>query len=269
MSFIGDFLGNTIGGITGAKQAGQAAERAGQTQAAAAEKGIEEQRRQFDALVELMAPYVTAGTGAISQQQALVGLQGAEAQRQAISGFEQSPLFQSMTQQGENAILQSASATGGLRGGNVQAALSQFRPQALNALIEQQYGRLGGLATMGQAGAAGQASSGMQSASNIGNLLANQGAALAGGIMGQGNVARQTFGDVLQIGKAAAQFSDRRLKKNIKQIGTRPDGLNVYEFDYIWGGGRQTGLMAQEVQSIYPGAVSESSGFLLVDYSKV
>lgn len=282
MSFIGDFLGDTIGGITGAKQAGEAAERAGQTQAAAAEKGIEEQRRQFDALVELMAPYVTAGTGAMGQQQALIGLQGAEAQQQAISGFEQSPLFQSLTQQGENAILQNAAATGGLRGGNVQAALAQFRPQALNALIEQQYGRLGGLSTMGQASAAGQASSGMQSASNIGNLLANQGAALAGGIMGQGGIARQTFGDVLNIAKTAAQmagagggggggnmFSDRRLKKNIKQISTRPDGLNVYEFDYIWGGGRQIGLMAQEVQTIYPGAVSESGGYLMVDYSKV
>jgi hypothetical protein len=45
--------------------------------------------------------------------------------------------------------------------------------------------------------------------------------------------------------------------------------LNVYEFDYIWGGGRQIGLMAQEVQTIYPGAVSESGGFLMVDYSKV
>jgi hypothetical protein len=283
MSFIGDFLGDTIGGITGAKQAGEAAERAGQTQAAAAEKGIEEQRRQFDALVELMAPYVTAGTGAMGQQQALIGLQGAEAQKQAIQGFEQSPLFQSLMQQGENAILQNASATGGLRGGNVQAALAQFRPQALNSLIEQQYGRLGGLSTMGQASAAGQASSGMQSASNIGNLLANQGAALAGGIMGQGGIARQTFGDVLNIAKTAAQmagaggggggggsmFSDRRLKKNIKQIGTRADGLNVYEFDYIWGGGRQVGLMAQEVQAIYPSAVSESGGYFMVDYSKV
>lgn len=106
--------------------------------------------------------------------------------------------------------------------------------------------------------------------------------------MGEGGIARQTFGDVLNIAKTAAQmsgggkggsgggsggsgslFSDRRLKKNIKQISTRPDGLNVYEFDYIWGGGRQTGLMAQEVQTIYPGAVSESGGFLMVDYSKV
>ena len=283
MSFVGDFLGDTIGGITGAKQAGKAAERAGQTQAAAAEKGIEEQRRQFDALVELMAPYVTAGTGAMGQQQALIGLQGAEAQKQSLQGLEQSPLFQSLTQQGENAILQNAAATGGLRGGNVQAALAQFRPQALNALIEQQYGRLGGLSTMGQASAAGQASSGMQSASNIGNLLANQGAALAGGIMGKGGIARQTFGDVLDIAKTVSQiaggggggggggniFSDRRLKKNIKQIGTRADGLNVYEFDYIWGGGRQVGLMAQEVQTMYPSAISESDGYLMVDYSKV
>ena len=283
MSFVRRILGD----ITGANQAARGAEQAAQTQAASADKGIEEQRRQFDALVQLMSPYVQAGTGALSQQQALIGLQGAEAQQQAMQGFEQSPLFQSLTQQGENAILQSASATGGLRGGNVQAALAQFRPQMLNQLIEQQYGRLGGLTTVGQASAAGQASSGMQSASNISNLLANQGAALAGGQLARGNVGRQIFGDVLNIAKTGAQiasagsgggggqggggtqFSDRRLKKNIKQIGTRSDGLGVYEFDYIWGGARQIGLMAQEVQSVYPGAVSESGGYLMVDYSKV
>jgi len=204
MSFVGDFLGDTIGGITGAKQAGEAAERAGATQARAAERGIEEQRRQFDALIELMAPYVGAGEGALGQQQALIGLQGAEAQQQAIGGFEQSPIFQAMTRQGEEAILQQASATGGLRGGNVQAALSQFRPQVLNALIEQQYNRLGGISTLGQASAAGQASQGMASASNIANLLANQGAAIAGGQLARGNIARQTFGDILNIGKTAA-----------------------------------------------------------------
>ena len=202
MSFVGDI----IGGITGATAAGQAAQDAAGTQAAAAGRGIDEQRRQFDALVELMAPYVQAGTGAIGQQQALIGLGGPQAQQQAIAGFEQSPLFQAMTQQGENAILQNASATGGLRGGNVQAALSQFRPQALNALIEQQYGRLGGLAQMGQASAAGQGAQGMASASNIGNLFANQGAATAGGQMAQGNVGRQMFGDVLGIGKTIAAF---------------------------------------------------------------
>ena len=200
------FIGNILGGITGAKQAGKAAEQAGQTQAAASQAGIDEQRRQFDSLVQLMSPYVQAGTGAMQQQQALIGLQGPEAQEQAVSGFEQSPLFQSMQQQGENAILQNASATGGLRGGNVQAALGQFRPQLLNQLIEQQYGRLGGLAAMGQASAAGQGAQGLASASNIGNLLANQAQATAGGQIARGNVGRQAFSDVLGIAKAAAGF---------------------------------------------------------------
>ncbi len=146
--------------------------------------------------------------------------------------------------------------------------------------IEQQFGRLGGFAGAGlgitenlygrgQAAATGQAASGMTSASNIANLLANQGQAIAGGQVAGGNVGRQTFSEILGAATVASKFSDRRLKKNIKQIGTRADGLNVYEFNYIWGGKRQVGLMAQEVQSIYPSAVSESNGFLMVDYSKV
>ena len=200
------FIRKVIGDITGANEAAAGAERAATTQAGAAEKGIAEQRRQFDALVELMTPYVTAGEGAISQQQALIGLQGPEAQQQAIAGFEESPLFQSLVKQGEEAILQQGAATGGLRGGNIQAALSQFRPQVLNSLIEQQYNRLGGLTSIGQSSAAGQGTSGISSASTISNLLANQGQAIAGGQIARGNVGRQTFQDVLSIGKAVAAF---------------------------------------------------------------
>jgi len=37
-------------------------------------------------------------------------------------------------------------------------------------------------------------------------LLANQAQATAGGQMAAGNVARQTFGDLLGIGKTAAGF---------------------------------------------------------------
>lgn len=206
MSFVGKAIGSVVGGITGAKQAGKAAEAAAATQAAAAQAGIDEQKRQFDKLVELMSPYVTAGTGAMAEQQALIGLKGQEAQAAAVAQQEQSPIFQALTQQGENAILQNASATGGLRGGNVQAALSQFRPQILNSLIEQQYNRLGGFTKLGQASAAGQAEQGMASADSISNLLANQGAATAGGQIAKGNVVRQSFGDLLSIGKAGAGF---------------------------------------------------------------
>jgi len=202
MSFIGDIIGD----ITGANQAAKGAERAAKTQAAASEKGIVEQRRQFDKLVELMAPYVTGGQEAFSQQQALIGLQGPEAQQQAIAGFEESPIFQSLTKQGEQGILQNASATGGLRGGNVQLALSQFRPQVLNSLIEQQYGRLGGLSSIGQASAAGQAAAGTQTGTNVANLLANQGAAIAGGQLAMGNRNRQVFSDVLSAASAYSGF---------------------------------------------------------------
>jgi hypothetical protein len=160
-----------------------------------------------------------------------------------------------------------------LRGGNVQAALAQFRPQLLNQLIEEQYSQLGGLTNIGQSTAVRQAAAGQQTGQNVANLLANQGAALAGGQLAAGNVNRQIFGDVLGAlktgGEAFKAFSDQRLKKNVNHIGTRKDGLGVYEFDYIWGGARQIGLMAQEVQAVYPDAVSEIDGFLAVDYSKV
>lgn len=72
------------------------------------------------------------------------------------------------------------------------------------------------------------------------------------------------------LGLGGPQPSDRRLKRDIVQIGTRPDGLAVYEFEYVWGGGRRTGLMAQEVRELYPDAVVEmAGGFLAVDYRRV
>lgn len=192
-------VSKAIGSLTGANQQSKAAEQAAGVQAAMAGKGIEEQRRQFDKLVELMAPYVTAGTGAMTQQQALLGLGGEQAQQTAIGAIEKSPFFSAMAQQGENAILQQASATGGLRGGNIQGALAQFRPGLLNQLVQQQMANLGGLTQLGQASAAGQAAQGMQSASSIGNLLAQQGAATAGGVMAKGGLQRQVFGDVMGL----------------------------------------------------------------------
>ena len=125
-----------------------------------------------------------------------------QAQRQAIQGVEQGPLYQELARQGEDAILQNASATGGLRGGNVQAALGQFRPQLLNSLIEQQYSKLAGLTglganasqnllNIGQASAAGVGAAGQNSATAMSNLLASQGQAQAAGVIGQANAQAQ------------------------------------------------------------------------------
>jgi hypothetical protein len=178
-----------IGSRTQAKAAGVAAE----IQSGAAQAGIEEQRRQFDALQALLKPYTEAGLPALEAQQAFLGLRGPEAERAAIERISGGERFQELTRQGEEALLQRASATGGLRGGNVQAALAQFRPQVLNQLIEEQYGRLGGMTTLGQRSAAGVGAAGMESGTNVANLLAQQGAARAGGEIGQARAYGQLF----------------------------------------------------------------------------
>jgi hypothetical protein len=202
MSFIGNAVGSIVGGITGAKQQAKAAEAAAGTQSEAANIAIQEQRRQFDILTELLRPYVEAGAPALQQQQAFLGLRGAPEQQAAIGALEQSPLFQSAVRQGEEALLQQASATGGLRGGNIQAALAQFRPAMLQEQIAQQYQNLAGLTSLGQQSAAGQGAAGMQTAGAIGELIGQRGAALAGGQLAKGSVVRQTFGDILDIAGA-------------------------------------------------------------------
>lgn len=169
-----------------ARQQGKAAERAAGAQSAAAQSGIDEQRRQFDAVQELLKPYRELGAEGAAGQRALSGLAGPEAQQQAIDAIRNSPQFAAMQRQGETSILQNASATGGLRGGNVQAALGQFSPALLSGLIDQQYGRFGGLAQMGQNSAVMQGNAGMQTGGNIANLLQQQGAAVAGGALAQG-----------------------------------------------------------------------------------
>jgi hypothetical protein len=206
--------GSLLAGAYGAHEQKSAAKDAAETQAEAAQLGvssqerqtqlaIDEQKRQFDALQKVLAPYVNAGTGAIGSYQNLLGLGGAGQQQQAIAQLQQSPQFSQMIQQGENAILQNASATGGLRGGNTQAALAQFRPQLLNQLIQQQLGNYGGLAQLGQASAAGQASAGMQTGANIGNLYSQLG-------VGQANAAQQVgaaqAGRAIAAGKANASI---------------------------------------------------------------
>lgn len=193
-----------VGGYMSSKAQSKAADRAADAQMASSEMGVQETRRQFDAMQAMMKPYTEAGTGALTGQQNLLGLNGNDAQAQAISGIENSSQFGELAQQGENAMLQNAAATGGLRGGNLQAALAQFRPQMLNQMIQQQYANLGGLTSMGQNSAAGVGNAGMQTGANIATLYGQQGQAQAGAALAKGqaqgqfiNTATNAFGTFL------------------------------------------------------------------------
>ena len=179
--------GLIVGGtqLVGGMMQSRAASKAAGAQTQAAEAGIEEQRRQFDMVRELLKPYVEAGAPALRAQQAMLGLGTPEEEAAQIAAAERSPTFQAMLRTGEESLLQRASATGGLRGGNIQAALAQFRPQLLAQELENRYSRLGGLTSLGQQSAVGFGTAGMETGSAIARLQAERGAALAGGELGQ------------------------------------------------------------------------------------
>lgn len=67
---------------------------------------------------------------------------------------------------------------------------------------------------------------------------------------------------------AAYKWSDRRLKRDVTQIGRLPNGLGIYRFRYLWAQGWQIGLMAQEVARVAPGAVRAVHGYLQVNYAE-
>lgn len=147
--------------------------------------------------------------------------------------------------------------------------------------------------SQGAGGSAGQALGGAQS--SIG--AASGGAAVNQGAYGLGIKAYgQNLDAYTQLGKQSMQSSsgggilgglgklagtwvgagmpipsDRRLKKNIRKLARMPNGLNLYEFSYKndSDGTKRVGFMADEVEQLYPDAVSERpDGMKLVDYSK-
>lgn len=142
---------------------------------------------------EQLDPYAQAGQNAMQAQQNLLGLGGAQAQQAAIEGISGSPMFQSLVAQGEDALLQNAAATGGIRGGNTGAALAQFAPQMLNQQIQQQMAHLGGLAGMGM-----NASS--QLASGLSGLAGQRGDINASQHLGEYNAQRGFVTDAVGLG---------------------------------------------------------------------
>jgi hypothetical protein len=76
-------------------------------------------------------------------------------------------------------------------------------------------------------------------------------------------------------GAGIMKYSDIRTKENIKQVHWLPNGLPVYEYEYkpefkdhpLAGHGKHTGVMAHEVEAMYPQAVTTlDNGYKAVNY---
>ena len=80
---------------------------------------------------------------------------------------------------------------------------------------------------------------------------------------------------LFSLGGSAMMMSDIRLKENIKPVGVMPNGLTLYSFEYVdeikshplAGEGVHVGVMAQEVEQVFPYAVKTlDDGYKVVDY---
>ncbi|WDA36399.1 hypothetical protein [Sphingobium sp. YC-XJ3] len=249
MGLFGSLIGAATSIIGGNAQK-KAASKAADAQVKAAQLAIDEQRRQFDITQQNFAPYLGAGTSALGQIGALLGISspgqtdwaayvqgnpdalanwnairgtqsdtfggdiaafgkyhydkdgarrdlspytsggsdGIAGQQAAIDALKASPLYTSLIRNGEEALLSNASATGGLRGGNTQGALANFRADTLAQVIQQQLANLGGIANMGQGAAGSVGTFGANAATNIGNSMTQQGQALAGSALARGGI---------------------------------------------------------------------------------
>ena len=187
---------NVIGGALASDAQSSASDAAASATRDSSAATIEESKRQFNSIQELLRPYTSVGLSGLSAQKDLIGLNGPNAQRTSIDSIANGPTMQALTQQGENAILSNASATGGLRGGNVQQALSQFRPQILSQLLQQQYSNLGGLTSIGQNAAAGVGNAGQNSSNQIIGAIQQTGAANAGQALADGKAQADLYGGI-------------------------------------------------------------------------
>ena len=138
----------------------------------------------FDRGIAGFQPFQQAGTEALNPLSALSGARGQDAFNQA---YVDSPYVNFLREQGERSVLGNASATGGLRGGDVMKELTRFGQGLAGQGIQQQIGNLQFLTGQG-----------MNAAQGIGQLSGQQATAMATAqqnaanmLTGQSNLAAQ------------------------------------------------------------------------------
>jgi len=246
--------------------------------------GINPSETYTDAYLRRLAPSMQQGRDRLEQQLANQGIQiGSEAYDRAIRNFEQK----------QNDLMLGATTQGFDVGQRARAArfgeLAYQRNEPLNVLSALRSGSqvtppsfinapmqatTAGPDLLSAAQAQGQYNLGGYNAN-----LANQ-SAMTGGLFNLAGAALMsptgTFtGPTGLFSKAGSLFSDIRLKENIKPVGVMPNGLTLYSFEYVdeikshplAGDGVHVGVMAQEVEQVFPYAVTTlDDGYKVVNY---
>ena len=115
-------------------------------------------------------------------------MNGTTKQGSAIDQLKASPLYQSLYGNGQEAVLQNAAATGGIRGGNTERGLADFGRDTLAQTIQQQLSNLGGISSEGLGAATGLGSLCQSNSNAQTGLYGAMGSTASGATLGQGAI---------------------------------------------------------------------------------
>lgn len=197
----------------------RAASKAAGQQSDAAKYAADLQWEQFQKIQDNLRPYMEIGTGQIPNLLGILTGNGLNTQfdfRPTQEQLEQTPGYQFTLRQGLKGIDNTSSAKGwGMSGAQARAiadyttglADQTYQQQYQNALqnfttnygiVGDQYNRLANLLALGQNAAAGVGNAGLQTASNVGNLLTSGANAQAAGTIGSANAMNQGINSIAQ-----------------------------------------------------------------------
>jgi len=252
-----------LGGRAGAEAAISAAE----IQAQSGREAIGFERQARERAQEFFAPFAGVAEAGLEQAGFLTDPQA------QFDFLQENPLFQMALESANTETQQLAAARGRLSAGDTLQQLSKNVLLSAQPLIDKQKQSINQLLNLGTGITTSQANVAIGESANVGNLLTDIGAAQAAGGVGAANAMQQGSQNLLSLaGTAAAIFSDKRLKENIKSTGTE-NGHKTYSWDWNELAGKLFGLvgcsfgvMADEIQITRPEAVSIRDGFMVVNY---
>jgi hypothetical protein len=240
----------------------------GVDQSKLAQTGINPGQSYQDAIMARLSPQLDRENAQLEQQLANRGIAaGTDAYNQAktLQAQNQNDRLNSATVQGINTGLAANQQ------GFQQASYNQMQPiNVINALrTGSQVQNPNFVNTPQQATTAGPDLLGATNAQyqnqlNAYNAQQASGGGFLGGLMNLGGT----------LGSAYIKSSDRKLKKDIKRIGTHDLGIGIYTYHYKDGHDLpkelQVGVMADEVEKIMPEAViTMADGYKAVNYALI
>lgn len=183
--------------LVGGYLSGQAAKSAAETQANAQLAAAQQQREMFNVTNEQQAPYREAGYAALKD---IAGMKPYLQQQYGPEEFAATidPSYAFRLQQGQLATRNAANQAGGLIGGNALKGMEDYTQglasteynNAFNRFQTQRtniYNTLASIAGLGQTSLGQTTAAGTTTGANIGQNIANAGAAQAAGTVGAAN----------------------------------------------------------------------------------